>query len=489
MTHSKTGPSRALALLGVATLAAASVVLIGGPALAAPGDAGSGTLTVHKLEQPDGAIGPNDGTEIDVSGATPLVAGFTVCGIDDLDLSDPAAWNRLANITINLDPGGNPVATENGTALALSCGTEQMTVLPTGATSFELDADAAYVVYESTKAANATTGAQPSLITVPYPGSGAAGQDVWNYSPHLYPKNVLAGSGATKDGSVIGDQVSFDIRVPVNPLGAGETYTELRINDQLADFLTYTGGAVTLTAADGSNVPLTAGTHYTLTAPGGTGGDEVILTMVGAGLELLDANIGGVLQLTIDADATGTGSTANEAQITVNGTSTDPGTGPQTPDPEEFFAGAHLVKLAQNKGATDTVPLAGAIFDVYTAAAAATECPATPDPDETRVLTGQVSGTNGLTPNRVLAVGTYCVYETDVPAGYKGLSGGMLFDVAGEDASVSVVNTQIGADEGDLPQLPLTGATGGILLGVGGAALLLITGLLLNARRKQRQEG
>ncbi len=488
MNHSRTRRSTAISLLSVTALALGSVMVFAGPALAAPGDGGTGTLTVHKLEQPEsGDLGPNDGSEVDTSGATPLVAGFTACSIAEIDLSIPSDWERLAGITVTLDSGGNPIAEESGTPLTLNCLPEQTTAAGDGATTFTLPADTAYVVYESTPAPNAIPAAAPTVITVPYPGTGAAGDPVWNYGPHIYPKNSLVGGGATKNGSVVGDAVSFDITVPIPPLADGGTYDEVRINDQLAAFLTYTGGAVALQNPSGTDVPLIAGTDYTLSAPSGSGGDEVVLTMLAPGLAKLDANVGGKLLLTIDATATGTGSTANEAQITINGTSTGPGTGPSVVDPEEFFGGAHILKEAANKGASANVPLAGAGFDVYTASAGATNCPATPAPTATKVIDGDVSGTDGRTPNAVLAEGKYCVYETAVPAGYKGLVGGQLFQVAGEDAELVVVNTQIGSDPGDLPNLPITGAAGSVLLGVGGVALLAVAGVLLNARRKRNQ--
>ncbi|MBL3700649.1 SpaH/EbpB family LPXTG-anchored major pilin [Leucobacter luti] len=488
MNTSLSRRTSAISILGVAALALGSVLLLAGPAAAVPGDGGTGTLTVHKLEQPEsGDLGPNDGSEIETTGATPLVAGFTACTIEEIDLTNPADWERLANITVTLDSGGDPVAEEGGTPLTLTCLPEQTTAAGDGATEFTLPADKAYVVYESTPAENAIPAATPTVITIPYPGTGAAGDPVWNYDPHIYPKNTLVGGGATKDGQVIGDQVKFDIAVPIPPLADEGTYDEVRINDQLAAFLTYTAGSVVLEDSDGADVPLVEGVDYTLTAPSGSGGDMVVLEMLPAGLAKLDANTGGKLILTIEATATGSGSTANEAQITINGTSTGPGTGPSVVDPEEFFGGAHILKEAQNKGAATNVPLAGAKFDVYTAAAGATSCPAEPDPDATKVVDGDVSAADGMTPNEVLAEGKYCVYEVEVPAGYKGLVGGQLFEVTGEDAELVVVNTQIGADPGDLPSLPITGAAGSVLLGIGGAALLAVAGVLLNARRKRNQ--
>ena len=79
------------------------------------------------------------------------------------------------------------------------------------------------------------------------------------------------------------------------------------------------------------------------------------------------------------------------------------------------------------------------------------------------------------------------MYETGVPAGYKGVVTGTKLTVASEDASVTIQNTQIGSDEGDLPSLPLTGATGQILMLLAAVILLAVGGGLYLMRR--RREG
>lgn len=488
VNHTITPRQRLSSVLGVAAIAVGSVAFLAAPALAAPGDGEIGSITVHKLEQPEGNLGPNDGTEIDIDGAVPLEAGFTVCEIEAVNLAEAADWERLIKLEVTLVDGEDPIVTEGEDTHAVDCGTEQKTTLPEGVAVFDnLASDRAYVVYESTPAANSVSVASPTVIGLPFPGNGAEGQPAWNYHPHLYPKNIVAGSGATKNGEIIGDFVTFDITVPINPLGTDKEYDEFRINDQLSDFLTYEKGAVVLTNASGGDVTLAEGTDYTLTPAPGGGGDLVEFVMLEPGLNTLDDTIGGKIVLTIEATATGKGSTANEAEITINGATTDPGTGPEVPDPEDIFAGAHILKEAKNKGAESNVPLAKAEFDLYAVGDSATDCPATPEGDP--VKTAQVSGDDGKTPDMVLGEGKYCAYETVVPAGYKGLPGGQLLTVDGDDAFTTVVNTQIGSDEGDLPDLPITGAVGNVLLVLGGAALVTVAGLLINSRRKRRQQG
>ena len=473
-------------LVGGVVLATIGLAAVASPALAAPGDGGTGSITVYKLEQPDGNIGPNDGSKIDTSKYTPLVAGFTACTIDGLDLSVSSNWDRIADMQVTQSGTSKPVVTEKGTELTLTCAGEQTTDASTGATEFGgLAADKAYVVYESSAPKNALYTSQPALLTVPYPGTGTGA--TWNYNPHIYPKNTLAGSGATKTGDIVGNAIEFDVTVPLNPLGDGKKYTQLKIDDALSKSVQYTGGEVKLLDAKGNAVALTQDVDFSLTAPAaGTPGQTVTVDFLDPnGLAKLNDNIGGKVVLTINAEAVASGSTANEAKITINGKATDDGTGPSVVDPKDFFSGAHIVKQAKNKGATTNVPLAGAKFDVYAADAAATDCAVTPA--GTKVLANQESATSGNTPNQVLAKGKYCVYEVAVPAGYKGLKGGELLDVTGEDSTVTVINTQVGADEGDLPGLPMTGSQGTVLLLVSGGALLALGITLLAVRRRKQQ--
>ncbi|WP_167620499.1 SpaH/EbpB family LPXTG-anchored major pilin [Plantibacter flavus] len=490
MVHTSSGRGTKLAAITAAFLVLGASALVALPASAAPGDAGTGTITVHKLEQRGTSLGPNDGSQLDATGATPLVAGFTVCSVDGLDLTTAASWGYIAGLALSGGTNGAaPVVSENGTALTLSCGVEQETSSTTGETTFAaLAADRAYVVYESTLAANAVTASQPTLVTVPYPGNGGVSA-TWNYNPHIYPKNVVAGSGATKVAEMVGDQIWFEVMLPISPLAGGDQYTEMRINDQLAPSVTYTRGRVQMFAAGTSDVDLISGTHYTLTQPDGSRGAEVVLSFTAAGLELVNANIGGRIYLEIATDAVSSGSTANEATITVNGVSTAPGTGPSVQNPEAFFSGVHVRNVARNKGVTATVPLAGAQFVLYRADDAATSCAATPasDPYQVQVLGTQTSDSSGNTPDAVLAAGKYCVYETVVPAGYKGLAGGMMLTVSGADSSIEVVNTQIGSDVGDLPSLPMTGASGSVIIIVAGSSFLLAGVVLFLLRRRKDQ--
>lgn len=483
---------RFTAAAGAAALIAGSLMILSPAANAAPGDKGEGTLTIHKLMQPDGGdIGKNDGSELDLTNLTltPLEAGFTVCEISGIDLGNAADWARIKDLQVDwTDREAAPVVTEDGTNIPITCGVEQTTVVSDGGTTeFELDADKAYLFYESTPAQGAIPASAPTVFTIPFPGNGATGSPVWNYNPHVYPKNSLVGSDATKNGEIIGDKVSFDITVPIHALEAGQTFEEFMIEDQLSSGLTYTAGTVKLTNGSGADVALTPDTDFTLTAPDDTAGQKVVLNFLSPGLTKIGENVSGSVILTIDADATSAGSTANSADITINGVKGD---SPEVVDPENFWIGAHVLKMAQNKGAAENelVELPGAKFNIYAVASTTTACATEPAADATLVAEGDVSDDEGETPGRVLAEGKYCVYETEAPAGYKAAVGGSLLTVNANHATVTVVNTQIGADEGDLPNLPITGAMGNVLLVAGGAALIVAAGVLFAVRRRHANQ-
>ncbi len=469
-------------------------------AQAAPGDMGTGSITVHKFAEPDSATGlPNDGNAIDEGDLDGLTAldgvGFTVVPIEGLPLGTAANWDKLKDLVVTTDAGGNPILS-GVTGASLGTPLAEIDTSNGGIAEFaNLPADKAYVVYESTPLPSTVTVAQPAIVTVPYPGDAA---NPWNYDIHIYPKNVVLNNGSSKNATVIGNQITFDISYLINNLGADEQgdpvfYTQFMISDALSAGLTYVSSTVSL--VDGTTVTTVPNTEYTLN----TSGNPLTLTFDNADgddvLTFLQNNIGKTVKWTIvtTADAAAT-STSNTADLTVNG-DTFP---VSVPEPQAIFSGATIKKEANNKGASANVPLGGAGFEVWSKpnAGAISACPAYADLDvdvdglvKADLGTLTSNATTGLTSEMVLGAGDYCVYETVVPAGYKGALGGAKLTIAADDAQVTIVNDQFGTSGGDLPGLPITGAAGRVLMIIaGGAVLFLAIGLFFVRRRRDAGE-
>lgn len=479
----------AASLLAVAALAATGLAFTSGAAYGAPGDGTLGSITVHKLEQPEtGNIGANDGSQLTIpSEVTPIDdAGFTVCEVAGIDLTTSAGWEAAKGI-VATSVGGTLTVTDGTNPLTCTTvGSEIMTGAsgtPGEATFADLPSDKVYVVYESTLPEGALYDSAPAVVTLPYPGNGSG--DVWNYHPHIYPKNTLVGGGTSKNGEVVGSDVTFTITVPLNPITGGD-YAQLAIDDPLSGQLELVSATVTLTNSSSEEVSLTENTDFTLA----TSNNTVNLNFVSpAGITKINTNIGGTVTLTIKAKAIATGDTTNEATITINGTETKVNIPEE--EIEKFFAGFQIRKLAQNVGASTTVPLAGAQFALYVAPSGGCPADAPGTSDPSYVDTGSVSlesaNSTGLTPAIVLGEGTYCAYETVVPAGYN-QAAVTTFTVSAAGQIQDIINDQIGSGGTDgLPALPVTGAAGQVLMALAGIALVsLAVGLYLVKRRRTR---
>ena len=477
-------------LLGVGLLT------VGTAANAAPGDGGDGSITVHKFAQPDTDSGlDNDGSELDSSDLADLEAlkdvGFTVVPIEGLDLSEAGNWDKLKDLDVTLGGDGAPVLDGVAGASLGSPGAEVKTGLDGSAAFTGLPADKAYVVYESTPPKDVSTTSEPSIVTLPYPGVDS---EAWNYAVHVYPKNAVTGLGSSKTATVIGNKITFDISYRINNLGIDSSsgdpikYTTFFIEDQLGTGLTYEDSKVQLVENNAaSDIP---GTEYSIDDSSNNLKLEFITVDNDGVLTYLQNNIGKTIKwsITVTAGPAAT-SVANTAKITVNNNEHDA----TVPDPQDLINGVYIKKEAETKNGNTPAALPGAGFEIWTMenAAQITACPdygdlGTSASELQKVDTGTLtSGTDGKTAEIVLAAGDYCVYETEVPAGYKGQVDGTKFTVNSANDSVTITNKQFGTDSGDLPGLPVTGATGRVLLAVAGVALgTLAIGLYLVRRHR-----
>ncbi|NHI17728.1 SpaH/EbpB family LPXTG-anchored major pilin [Microbacterium excoecariae] len=458
------------ALAGVT--ATAVLALAAGPAFAAgPGNIdpeAEPTLTIHKYEQPDGTLGENDGTEIDVPADANALEGveFTVQRLGSVDLLTNAGWDTLDGLTaadVLADPD----------AYGLEAGVAETTDAEGIATFAAPDVEiGAYLVTETAAGPNPIVQpAVPFLVTLPMP----AGDGAWNYAPHVYPKNALSSiTKAVDDTSavVLGDIVDWTITSAVPLLPEGTTYTDYTVTDTLDARLGFSAATVSL-----GGTALVEGTDYTLTAPAvGENGtvtiqvDPAVANAAGAGAEL-------VVVLSTEVLSIGDGVIPNTATVFINDPERTNGT--ESNEVDTKWGALQIVKHAAGD---ETQLLEGAAFDVYAvdpAQNADAEPVASLETDEAGQAT--VSLATGQADSR-----DYWLVETAAPAGYElDETPIQVTVVAGSVANATVeliANSQVPAF-----MLPMTGGMGASPIVLGGLGMLLLAaGAYLIVRRRAR---
>nr|WP_269211990.1 SpaH/EbpB family LPXTG-anchored major pilin [Zhihengliuella flava] len=455
-----------LALFGSASSALAA------PAPGQEGAPSSGSLTIHKYAgTPSGQA--NDGTELDPEPGRQPIAGveFTVTAVTEIsgtavDLTTAAGWDAVAAYTTtppetaDLTLGSATTVTTNGTGVGVAAD------LPVGL----------YLVQETGNGGhNITEPAADFLVTVPFPQA----EDGWNYNVHVYPKNTIEGvaektvDDASAQGQ--GDAVTWTVTSPALGSGdAGRPLTNYRMTDDLDQRLQFVPGSVVV-AVNGTPVDAE---YYTVTHPGGLGGDLVI-AFTSTGLDYLDAQAAdAVVTFAFDTEVQGIGEVPNQATLIVgDGTVEDTY---ETNIPNTPWGAVVISKY----DAADQSRLAGAVFEVYTNAEGSGS-PVSIDVEGV-ATTEFTTAADGTVTVPGLKAGTYWLKETQAPAGYTLPT--ELFEVtvvAGETAQTSTVTTEISNQQQTVPELPLTGANGQLLLTLGGIALLMVAlGLVLVKRRK-----
>jgi len=488
------------AVVGVAVLGLSSV-LAATAAQAAPQDYGNidesrtGSLTVHKyLHQAGGTVG--DPSSAPAAGQfTDPVAGvvFTAYPLlkngQPVDLTVPANWTGLDTLT----PGAActaPAGYTLGTGIALTATSAQ------GASTIDLGLGI-YEVCETSAPANIVDRAAPFIVTVPLPY-----QDGWVYDVHAYPKNGAGEITKTitpQEELGLGSLITFPVTVPV-PVSAG-SWTGFAIRDVLDARLTPDDVPGTAVTVDGVALDPS---YYTVTAVG----QQVTMAFTPAGLAWLNLgpNTQAGTKVVVDfvgkITTLGNGTITNTAELWPNNPGFDPNVRPPLPSNEvkTHWGSLEVIKRASGTSGNDGL-LAGAAFQVYEAADPyALDCSTATRGDGPISVNGRstfTTGADGVISVPGLFVSDsvnpvidspqrcYVLVETAAPAGY------VL--PADPDTAVTVkIGATTTADNADIlntqpgvPQLPLTGADGQVILitaGVGAAVVVL--GLLLMKRRR-----
>nr|WP_275587030.1 SpaH/EbpB family LPXTG-anchored major pilin [Arcanobacterium pluranimalium] len=460
---------------GIHSAQAADVVDVNAPVI----------LNIHKL------LGdPEPGnTGAPTKGQTPLSGiSFKVEKIEGVDLTTQAGWTELSTMTAS-NLGDNSVGASwtkvtDGSGLA----------------SFTTTADSGFTVgvYRVTEIQKGGyTVAAPFLITLPY--SGANG--TWTYTRDVYPKNQTFQPDKQVDdtNATLGTNLSYTINTPV-PAGDLSLF---KIVDPLATNLTLQQPA-TVTFTGVSAPTLAAGIDYTLDYTSNT----LTVNFTQTGLDALKAArlTDPTLAVHVAFKATVNSIPAN-GQITNTATVTFPTgsmttnadiNGTSTPTSTTF---ANLTITKTGTGVTDNAQMNGAKFELYlcadsnadgkyelngSALSVATANDATSV--GTVITTANGSGSTASTglgyaiPVSSFAggtagtqVNTYCVLETQAPAGFVRNPEPQLvtFTPDGTGATAGAFSVTVNNEKDSLlGQLPATGAFGIVIIFLIGLALL-----------------
>lgn len=367
--------------------------------------------------------------------------------------------------------------------------------------------------------------ADPFLVTIPTPY-----QDGWVYDVHAYPKN---GTGEIEkdittqpdDQVGLGSTVKFPVTVTIPRRGAGETWQYFAVSDVFDPRLEPAAAPDSVTL---NGVTLDPSYYEFVDTPGNANGK--VLRFTAAGLAYLNTPDGNahagealvvtfaakVISLGVDDPATPEDESAtipNKAGFWPDGPATDgEWDEPEVPSNEVEEHWGDLTALKFTNATGSKVSLAGAVFQVYNAnpsyPPAGGTCSASPVGAPISVTSGSpavttnefTSDSNGLVHVAGLFVSDsenppvnatercYVLVEIKAPAGYTLPSNPntAVTVTAGKNA-VGTYDVEIENTQQNVPELPLTGAAGQVLMIAGGvAAVAVAAGLVLLNRRRAR---
>lgn len=480
------------ALAGFGALALASAGLLGGStAASAATEFGNidhdakGSISIHKHKHQNGtdAVQNPDGSGTAIPSDPIAGVTFTAREITSINLSDSAAWGTLKGLTPGADcslPGQSL-----GPAITGVTDKDGLAKLP------DLSVGA-YLLCETAAPAEVVDRALPFIVTIPLPYEKG-----WLYDVNVYPKNgtsTIEKSITPQEDLGLGSVIKFPVTTDIPTFGKDSELANYIVTDSL-DSRLGTVGVSTITVG-GVEVP-EAYRGVTVS------GQKVTVDFTAAGLTWLKTQGGKKIVTTFQGtvESIGNGAITNEATVFVNDPSNKNGltSKPVTTN----WGDVKILKTDESKPAKG---LKGAEFEVYAAADPyATTCEATPAGEAlnvggSKVFTSGADGTINIaglfvsdTVNAPLnaAARCYVVKEIKAPAGFvtpageKALTAVSVTKGMTNGFDVTITNTQQ-----EVPELPLTGANGQMVMVIGGSALLLIAGgvVMLNRRRSANEQ-
>lgn len=502
----KTTTTRRRFAAGLSALALGATIALasGSIAIAAPQDFGnidgdrSGSLTVHKFLHQD-PVGVGDISEAPVEGdfSDPLAGvGFTAYPLLKdgvaLDVTVPSVWNDLADLTAGAACTA-PAGYTLGSAISLPLTVED------GSATASLGLGV-YQVCETTTPVGIVDIAAPFILTVPLPH-----EDGWVYDVHAYPKNgdtTVEKDIVAQEGMGLGAAVKFPVRNAI-PQMLNSQWTAYALRDTMDDRLTPNAATTGVASVTVNNVALDE-SNYTKSINGQT----ITVEFTDAGIAWLNevpSHAGELIEVVFDSVVVevGDGSIANRAELWVNNPGFDPnGATPPVPsnEVETHWGSAELIKRAAGTTGTTGV-LEGAQFEVYNAVAPyADSCDAAVATGSAISISGETVFTSdadgvislpGLfisdSENPVVDAEQRCyvVREIAAPAGYVLPTDADTPIAVQIGQTTTADNIEIENTQQSVPELPLTGAAGKVLLTLGGiAAGFLVIGLMFVNRRR-----
>ena len=528
---------RMIAAAGALSIGAAGVIATSAAAFATDPAYGTidqsaiGSIIVHKhLKNDSGTMGKVDGTA-DSGGDGVGGVTFKAFKLSGLDLSKPTDWDKLSALAGNVpanacaDPtaptlgAGAPAVDANAAAEGTTDGT--------GVTTLANLPVAAYLVCETAAPADIVEKAKPFVVTVPFPNTTNDGDGKWLYDVHAYPKNQKIEIDKTiADQSVngfgLGSVVEFPVSTTTPNLDAESQFTYFYLRDKLDSRLTE-GKVTKITLGDDT---LVENTDYEQTNTD----NLVVVSFKRAGLAKLKANPGKKLVAVFagKVSAIGDGTIKNKADLVQDTTygaippneppsvpPFEPDNPPTSPEVSTDWGNVQLFKYDGDTENATRVGVRGAKFNVFNAADPyAADCSTatkTGDPIPVSINGGApqtdfVSDVNGIVKIDGLYIGDsvgsagagskdaakrcYVVEEIEAPAGFVlPQTATTPIEVVKGAQALASYNAQIPNTKQSVPQLPLTGANGQLLMTIGGVSLALIAvGSTLVIRSRKRGE-
>ncbi|WP_165569220.1 SpaH/EbpB family LPXTG-anchored major pilin [Schaalia suimastitidis] len=536
MTSTITRTRRVIAASGV--LALGMGLLIGGTAQATDPAFGNidpnakGSIIVHKHQhQPTGqdvVVGsPNGTTPI----TTPGVDGVTFTAYPvNVDLKTTQGWDTLAKVAagIPLDACTAGQLGQNVTA-NMNSGTPQITTNGGQATFSNLNVGA-YLVCETAAPNNVVDKAAPFVVTIPFPDTtGQTATGKWVYDVHVYPKNAVQ-QAPTKsvdapNGYGLGSTVTFPVSVTLPQVAPKSYYKYFWVKDELDSRLS----EPQVTSVKIGDTALSANADYQVA----TAGNALTVKLTAAGLIKAKEGQNKNLVVTFSGKVTGTvtnGQITNIANVASDTkilsedpppntppTPEEPPTNPPYVPTNKVVTGWGDVLVKKVDTNNDATGLTGAQFKIYLGQAEFGTCTKEKSTTVTApvqvLVNGQMTDTftstngtvhiPGLYIDKKIGVGgadpvldnttrCYVLEEVAPPVGYvlpQGTDALTAITVKLGTTEVATPDATIKNTKQSVPQLPMTGANGQVLMIVIGSALVLfaVGSALVSRRRAARK--